>query len=146
MFIDRHKIDAAASADFCRRSTLVRVLATCVVLVAAAPAFADRGDKDDGRGNQRPQERREQPAKQAPVVQPQPRQGEPLRNEMRQFDQRAFEARAEEHRRMLQMQQDQNLNVDNGKRGGRLTADERRDLRRQINEAGNDLYANPKRR
>jgi hypothetical protein len=33
-----------------------------------------------------------------------------------------------------------------GRRGGRLTPDERRDLRRQINEAGMDIYPNAQRR
>jgi hypothetical protein len=32
------------------------------------------------------------------------------------------------------------------RRGGRMTPDERRDLRRQINEAGMDLYPNSRRR
>jgi hypothetical protein len=32
------------------------------------------------------------------------------------------------------------------RRGGRMTPDERRDLRRQINEAGMDLYPNARRR
>ncbi|QNA87231.1 hypothetical protein G4G28_16225 [Massilia sp. Dwa41.01b] len=32
------------------------------------------------------------------------------------------------------------------RRGGRLTPDERRDLRRQINEAGMDIYPNARRR
>lgn len=145
MIIERHKMAAAASAKFCRRSSLVRALAACLVCCAAVPAVAAAGDKERDGPRNGPQERREAQARQAPPVQP--RQAEPLRNDMRQFDQRAFEARAEEHRRMLQMQQEQNVNnADASRRGGRLTADERRDLRRQINEAGNDLYANPKRR
>ncbi|MES2902161.1 MAG: hypothetical protein V4723_20710 [Pseudomonadota bacterium] len=65
----------------------------------------------------------------------------------RQFDQRAFEARAEEQRRAMQMQQEQNAqNNDAFRRSGRLTPDERRDLRRQINEAGADIYQNKPRR
>jgi hypothetical protein len=46
------------------------------------------------------------------------------------------------------MQQEQNMrNAENARRSsGRMTPDERRDLRRQINEAGMDLYpANPRR-
>jgi hypothetical protein len=59
------------------------------------------------------------------------------------FDQRAFELRQEQRR---QAQQEQNQrNADNPHRNGRMTADERRDLRRQINEAGMDLYPNPPR-
>ena len=53
------------------------------------------------------------------------------------IDPRSFEGRAEEQRRALQMQDP------NGRHMGRMTADERRDLRRQINEAGQDLYATP---
>jgi len=59
--------------------------------------------------------------------------------QVRQTDPRSFEGRAEEQRRMMQ-------NPDGGYRpGGRMTPDERRDLRRQINEAGQDIYANPPR-
>ncbi len=64
----------------------------------------------------------------------------------RQFDSRAFEARAEEQRRALQMQQEQNAQNNEFRRSGRLTPDERRDLRRQINEAGADIYQNKPRR
>ncbi|MDP3669740.1 MAG: hypothetical protein WA191_09735 [Telluria sp.] len=65
----------------------------------------------------------------------------------RQFDPRSFEARAEEQRRMLQLQQEQNAQqADAARRNGRLTPDERRDLRRQINEAGQDLYPQARRR
>lgn len=61
--------------------------------------------------------------------------------EARQLDPRSFEARAEEQRRAMQ---DASRNAETGRRM-RLTADERRDLRRQINEAGQDIYANPPR-
>jgi hypothetical protein len=149
MIIDRLKIDAAASAKFCSRSSVVRALAAGLVYCACVPAFAGHRDRDREAeaGPQRAaqQERREQ-ARQLPVQQ-QPRQADSMRNDTRQFDPRAFEARAEEHRRMLQARQEQNANSQEAaRRGGRLTPDERRDLRRQINEAGIDLYANPKRR
>jgi hypothetical protein len=64
----------------------------------------------------------------------------------RGYDARAFEAR-DEQRRQAQMQQEQaNRNAESQRRSGRMTPDERRDLRRQINEAGMDLYpANPRR-
>jgi hypothetical protein len=53
----------------------------------------------------------------------------------------------DEQRRQMQMQQEQNMrNAENLRRSGRMTPDERRDLRRQINEAGMDLYPNPPRR
>ena len=57
------------------------------------------------------------------------------------------EARAYEQQRRMQMQDQQEQRQDQreSRRGsGRMTADERRDLRRQINEAGMDLY--PQRR
>lgn len=52
-------------------------------------------------------------------------------------DSRSFEARAEEQRRM--MQENAN-NAEMTRRMNRMTADERRDLRRQINEAGQEVY------
>ncbi|MBZ2208191.1 hypothetical protein I4X03_013070 [Massilia sp. R798] len=80
--------------------------------------------------------------------QPPPDRQERVRQyDTRQFDARTFEARAEEQRRQLQMHQDQNQqNAESSRRGGRLTPDERRDLRRQINEAGMDLYPKSPRR
>ncbi|ATQ76238.1 hypothetical protein CR152_18115 [Massilia violaceinigra] len=69
--------------------------------------------------------------------------------QQRQDTQRQFEARADEQRRQLQAQQEQNAQntADAARRGGRMmTPDERRDLRRQINEAGVDIYRNAPRR
>jgi hypothetical protein len=57
----------------------------------------------------------------------------PKGGEVRQIDPRSFEGRAEEQRRAL----DQNRE---GYRKTHLTPDERRDLRRQINEAGPEIY------
>jgi hypothetical protein len=37
-------------------------------------------------------------------------------------------------------------NADSRRMGGRMTPDERRDLRRQINEAGQEIYVRPQRR
>lgn len=59
----------------------------------------------------------------------------------RERDNRAFE-RAEERRRMLQ----ESGNADMSRRVDRMTPDERRDLRRQINEAGQEIYIRPQRR
>ena len=76
--------------------------------------------------------------------QSQPRDERNDRNNARQetprFDQRALE----DARRQQQQQQDRN--ADAQRHSGRLTPDERRDLRRQINEAGVDLYPNTPRR
>lgn len=67
-------------------------------------------------------------------------------SEQRQVDPRSFEGRAEEQRRVMQLQNQNQNRSELTQRSGRLTADERRDLRRQINEAGQDIYANPPRR
>lgn len=133
MNFDQHKIDAASRAKFCRRSVLVRMLAAASLFgCLAAPALA--GDKE--RPQQARQERRQevQAAREA-----QQRQAEPLRNDTRQF---SYEARPDEQRRAAPVRQD----PAQGRQGGRLTPDERRDLRRQINEAGNDIYRNAPRR
>ena len=62
----------------------------------------------------------------------------------RNDDERAFQQQAEEQRRRLyEQQQSQNQE---SRRSGRLTPDERRDLRRQINEAGADIYQRQRRR
>ncbi|WP_343730782.1 hypothetical protein [Duganella sp.] len=65
------------------------------------------------------------------------------RYDSRQLDPRSYEARAEEQRRAMQ---EASRNAEINRRVGRMTPDERRDLRRQINEVGQDLYANPPRR
>lgn len=59
-------------------------------------------------------------------------------------EQRIYEAqvREEQQRRAMEVQQEREVR----RRDGRMTPDERRDLRRQINEAGVDLYPNARRR
>jgi hypothetical protein len=102
--------------------------AAAVVLAAAAssPALAQRhGDHGDPRQDQRaPQDPR-------PVPQRQPEQVAP------RFEPRAFDSREFDDRRQEQAQRQDT------RRASRMTPDERRDLRRQINEAGMDLYARP---
>jgi len=123
MFIDLKKIHAAASASFCVRSSIASALLCCGVLAALPAAAQDRRDDNRGQQNgQRQESRQEQP---------------------RQLDPRSYEARAEEQRRAMQ---DNNRNAEMSRRVGRMTADERRDLRRQINEAGAEVYALPPRR
>jgi hypothetical protein len=58
------------------------------------------------------------------------------REELRPDIQRQDDA---EMRRRVELVQDRGANNDN-RRNSRMTPEERRDLRRQINEAGNDLY------
>ena len=135
MHTDHKTRYAAVSASFCVRSS-VSTLAVCCGLLGASGAMAGPGPGDGGR---RDEARPVQPmremlrAERMQQRQPDPRQAEP-----RQFDPRSFEGRAEEQRRL---QQENGHNAD--RRAGRLTPDERRDLRRQINEVGQDIYANP---
>jgi hypothetical protein len=141
------KIYAAASANLCGRYSLARQAALACALAGAgmSAASAGPGDRDAQRNQPAPQMQvpREPARSERPQLAPAP----PSRGEARQFDSRAFEARADEQRRQLQMQQEQNAhNAEAGRRSGRLTPDERRDLRRQINEAGIDLYPNTPRR
>ena len=136
-----NKIDAASSAQFFGRYSFVRRFAASVMLAGAvvSVAHAGPGDNDAQRAMQAQRAERQLP--------PPDRQERVRQYDSRQFDSRSFEARAEEQRRQLQMQQDQNQqNAESNRRGGRLTPDERRDLRRQINEAGMDLYPKSPRR
>ncbi|HEY0491736.1 MAG TPA: hypothetical protein VGD30_19675 [Telluria sp.] len=135
-----NKIDAAAGAQFFGRCSFVRNLAAGMLVagLAMSGAHAGPGDRDDA---QRASQRAER------QITPSERQERVRQFDQRQFDERNFEARAEEQRRQLQMQQEQQQqNAESSRRGGRLTPDERRDLRRQINEAGMDLYRKPPRR
>jgi hypothetical protein len=133
MGIDHKKIHAAASASFCVRSFMGAAL--LCGLLSATVAWADGGDGP--RREERPAPAREH------VQQPQPRQPAERQADPRQLDPRSYEARAEEQRRAMQ---EAGRNAEMGRRVGRLTPDERRDLRRQINEVGQDIYANPPRR
>jgi hypothetical protein len=109
---------------------------------AAHGANAERAR--DERGQQGPREPRFVMTQRAA---PEPRAADVGRADAGRADARAFDARGDESRRQFQNQQDQNLrNADAQRRSGRLTPDERRDLRRQINEAGIDLYPNTPRR
>ena len=51
----------------------------------------------------------------------------------------------EERRQAVQQMQQEGAR-EGGRRGGRLTPDERRELRRQVNEAGMDIYPHRERR
>jgi hypothetical protein len=105
----------------------------CLAFTAHAEQYGERGRQDDAQRAERYQ-------------QPRHERNESLRGEARQFDRQAYEARMEQ-RRQMQSQQEQNMhNSESVRRGGRMTPDERRDLRRQINEAGMDIYPNSQRR
>ena len=135
-------IHAAASARFCGRNAFVRALVLgCAVACASGAVFAGQDQRDHERDRDAQQRSAPPPAQQ---VREQPRQEHMAPPQARQFDSRQVDsrmvdARAEEQRRQAQQQ-------DQGARRGRLTPDERRELRRQINEAGTDLYPNTPRR
>jgi len=106
----------------CVRRVGVASMLACAVAVSVAPVQAqERFRKDDLQ--QHPRDERGD-------------RGDRNGQRFEQRDQRNDDA----HRQ----QQDRNADVQ--RRSGRLTPDERRDLRRQINEAGVDLYPNTPRR
>ena len=128
MFIDHKKIFAAASASFCVRSPVASALLCCGLVSGGL-----------GQAHAQDNQRRDPPAHQ----QGGPR-GEPQRSgDGRPLDPRRYEERAEEQRRAMQ---EASRNAEMSRRVGRMTPDERRDLRRQINEVSQDLYALPPKR
>jgi hypothetical protein len=134
MFIDHKRKFAAASASFCVRSSVASAL--LCGLLAAGVAHADP-DGPGGPRRDQPQHQQQQPQQNPP------RNDQQRSGDARQLDPRSYEARAEEQRRAMQ---DASRNAEMSRRVGRMTPDERRDLRRQINEVSQDLYANPPRR
>ena len=136
--------NAAAQAQG-RLARLARHGVAMVVLACAGIGAAQaqyHGRRDDAQLQPPPSVRVERvPAPQ--VEQPREQRGYEqmqMRDQMRE-QQRAYE----EQRRAVPVQQSDAYR-DSGRRGGRLTPDERRDLRRQINEAGADIYPNAQRR
>jgi hypothetical protein len=103
-----------------------RAVLACALVLGAGGAFAQQnGDRRDDQGG----------------VQQSQSQFSRFRLPPRDRDQRDEPRGYDEPRRP--QQQDQREQHDS-RRGSRMTPDERRDLRRQINEAGMDLY--PQRR
>ncbi|MFC5479264.1 hypothetical protein [Massilia suwonensis] len=139
------KTNAAAQANsrlarLARRGVVLAVLA-CTGIGAAQAQY--HGRRDDAQMQPPPSVRGERLQAPPPQIeQPREQRGyEQMREQMReQQQQRAFD---EQRRQAAQMQNDPNRE---GSRRGRLTPDERRDLRRQINEAGMDIYPNAQRR
>jgi hypothetical protein len=102
-----------------------RAVLACALVLVAGGAFAQQhGDRRDDRGDMQ-------------QAQSQSRFRLPPQDRDQRDDVRAYE----EQRRAQQQEQREQQHE---RRGSRMTPDERRDLRRQINEAGMDLY--PKRR
>ena len=110
-----------------RGAVLVRRLALCCLMACAGMSTAQAA----GYGDQRQQ--RSEPGDRRD------------RGQQAQRDHQREDDAREEQRRQQQAQQDRQ-DQQNDRRGGRLTPDERRDLRRQINEAGSDIYRNAPRR
>jgi hypothetical protein len=127
-------VRAASGGGRLARLVQTGVAALTVAVLSCGTAYAqrhgDHGDQAELRGqDQRMQDQRMQD--------PRMQQREP------RFDPRVFDTREYEEQRR---QQDQGMRQDPRRSSGRLTPDERRDLRRQINEAGMDLYPHPSRR
>jgi len=131
MNIFTKKIHAAPSAAIAARTTVLSAFAVCSVF-SASLALAQ---------NQPPPRRDDQPQVQAQRYE-QVQRSNSNSNDTRlreQRDARSFDTRVEEQRRASE-------GADASRRTGRMTPDERRDLRRQINEVGQDIYSNPPRR
>jgi hypothetical protein len=122
----------AASGARWLRALRAGAAAGLLALLACGPAMAQRqGDRyNDNRGP-------DQRVQQDPRMSPQRAPEQPPREQ--RFDPRSFDSREFDDRR----QQDHARAQQDSRRSGRLTPDERRDLRRQINEAGMDLYSRP---
>ena len=104
-----------------------RAVLACALVLGAGGAFAQQnGDRRDDRGDMQSQSQSQFSRFRLPSRDRDPRD-----------DMRAYE----EQRRAQQQEQREQQHE---RRGSRMTPDERRDLRRQINEAGMDLY--PQRR
>jgi hypothetical protein len=142
---NHHEQFHADDAANLRVRLAVGSLAVCCGLLGASLARADEGDRGGrheppAREMQRAEQREAQRDMQQRAQQQQ--QAQRPADAQRQLDPRSYEARAEEQRRAMQ---ESSHNAEMSRRAGRLTPDERRDLRRQINEVGQDLYALPPR-
>lgn len=141
------KTNAAAQAQsrlarLARRGVAVVVLA-CAGIGAAQAQY--HGRRDEAQLPPPPPVRADRlPAPAPQIEQPREQRNYEQMREQQREQQRMYEQMREEQRRQAtQMQGDGNRE---GGRRGRLTPDERRDLRRQINEAGMDIYPNAQRR
>jgi hypothetical protein len=100
----------------------------CALVLGAGSAFAQQhGDRRDDRGDMQQSSRFRLP-----------QQDRDQRDDMRAFDDQRRAPQQEQREPREPREQPRE------RRSGRMTPDERRDLRRQINEAGTDLY--PQRR
>jgi hypothetical protein len=119
-------------------------LAACALCACAGAVAGEAKEREPAprAAPSVPQQQRAEPQQQRSE-----RPAPPVAPAQARFDQRALEARVDLRKQQQSLQQEQgNRNADAFRRNGRLTADERRDLRRQINEAGQDIYPNTPRR
>ena len=134
---DHASMTAISSANPCGRSDgRVPVLsaAACRVAVACVLAWSAFGSIGSVQAQDRGGSRREDGQQQQQQQQQPPHRDEHGDRNAQRQDAPRYEPRPDDGHR----QQDRNAEAQ--RRSGRLTADERRDLRRQINEAGMDLY------
>jgi hypothetical protein len=121
---------AGTKAGRLARGALRSVLACALVFGATGAALAQQyGDRQYSERHDDPSQQQSGRGEHGARFQLPPQDRDP-RN-----DARAYE---EQQRRMQQQYQQEQRDSRRG--SGRLTPDERRDLRRQINEAGIDLY------
>jgi hypothetical protein len=135
------KTNAAAQAPGRLARVARQGVALCVLVCAGIGAAQAQyhGRRDDAQ-QPPPPARGERFAAPVPQIE-QPREQRLVDQRDERDQQRAYE---EQRRQPPQAQGEGNR--EGGRRGGRLTPDERRDLRRQINEAGMDIYPNAQRR
>ncbi len=135
------------------RNAVVRLARRGVIACALMVAGIGAAQAQHGRGQYREEQQVQQQMQPDPRgdrverFQPMPREGDNPREQQR-LDPRSFDSREFDdvrRRRQQQVQQEQNARNAEAMRRSRMTPDERRDLRRQINEAGMDLYPNPPR-
>jgi hypothetical protein len=116
-----------------KRAFVRALVLGCAIAWAGTPAFAAQERDREGRNSQQQQPNHDVPP-------PRAERGPPPQQQQQRVDPRQNDAHANDEARRQAQQQD------GGRRGGRLTPDERRELRRQINEAGVELYPNTPRR
>lgn len=134
-----NNVNQKIHASPCTASARVSVQASARVsarLVLSSIAMVVMLGSSLAQAQSQPPRRDDQPQLQSQRFEQPQRSNDSRMREQR--DARSYDTRAEEQRRG-------NDGVES-RRTGRMTPDERRDLRRQINEAGQDIYSNPPRR
>lgn len=140
--LDKTNAAAQAKGRLARlaRHGVALCLLACAGIGAAQAQY--HGRRDDAQLPQPPNAR----AERLPVPSPHIEQPREQRLYEQQRDQQREQQRIYDEQRRQSVQMQSEGNREGGRRAGRLTPDERRDLRRQINEAGADIYPNAQRR